>query len=135
MNCLLPRKGKSAKPKRRPQIIFRSGSVITGLRLVCFLTVQLHRSRKHDSVLVFPCPFRSGSAFVPSQKPSLVAGKSSLLLHALSLKQAELSCALTRHSHMSQFTDLLLYISNHFRTLGISVICCNWDINHSVQAK
>lgn len=134
MNCLLSRKGSSTKAHATDY--FQKRQCHYGFVFGLFSDCSSYVGQGNMIlVLVFPCPFRSGSAFVPSQKPSLLAGKSILLRHAVSLKQTELSCAPTHHSHMSQFTDPLLYISNHFRTLGISVICCNWDINHSVQAK
>lgn len=121
---------RALQPKRTPQIIFRSGSNITGLLLVCFLQ-RLHRSRKYDSVFVFLCLFRSGSAFVPSQRPGLLAAESSLCgVHFHSNKRN--SHVLSRYSHMSPFTDLLLYVSNNFRILGLSVICCKSD---SAQSK
>lgn len=123
---------KALQPKHMPQIIFGSSSIITGLLLVCLLR-RLHWSKKHDSVFVFLCPFRSGSAFVPSERPSLLAAKSSLCgMHFHSNKQN--SHVLSRHSHMSPLTDLLLYISNNFRILGLSVICCKWG-NNSAQSK
>lgn len=51
--------------------------------------------------------FRSGSAFVSSERPSLLAAKSSLW-RALSLKQAGLSCALTLQSYESVYRSLLI---------------------------
>lgn len=123
---------KALQPKCTPQIIFRSGSIITGLLLVCFLW-RLHQSRKHGSVFFFLYTFRSGSAFVPSERPSLLAAKSSLCgMHFHSNKQS--SHVLSCYSHMSPFTDLLLYISNNFRIFGLSVICCKSG-NNSAQSK
>lgn len=111
---------------------FQKRSYHYGFTLVCFLWC-LHRSRKHDSVVLFLNTFRSGSAFVPSERPSLLAAKSSLCgVHFHSNKQN--SHVLSRYSHTSPFTDLLLYISNNFRICGLSVICSK-SVNKSAQSQ
>lgn len=112
---------KALQPKRMPQIIFRSGCIITGLLSVCFLR-RSHQSRKHGSLFVFLCPFRSESAFVPLQRPSLLAAESILCsMHVHSNKH---NFVLSRYSHMSPLTDLFLYTSSNCRILGLSVFCC-----------
>lgn len=125
---------KALQPKRTPQIIFRSGSIITGLRLVCFLR-RLHRSRKHDSVFVFPLPSLLGVGVHLSHQRGPDCWQPSLVSVACLNKHN--SPVLSHYSHISSFTDLLLYISNHFRILGWSVICCKSGDNsaHSKESQ
>lgn len=120
---------KALQPKRMPQIIFRSGCIITGLLLVCFLW-RFHRSKEHDSVFVFLCPFRSGSAFVPSERPSLLAQST---LCGVNFHSNKNSHVFSLYNHMSPFTDQLCTIQRNsdlvsYRTFWLQFsnqhICC-----------
>lgn len=107
---------KALQPKVTPPIIFRSGSLIMGLLLVCFLR-RLHRSEKRALLFVFLCPFRSGECRV-AESPG---------------KRSTCACTTTYLKHLGSaiylfgiFVPIFRFFSKHI-TYFLPPVCCCWD--------
>lgn len=115
---------KALQPKVTPPIIFRSGSIIMGLLLVCFLR-YLHWSEKRALLFVFLYPFRSGSAFAPSERPGLLVVESTG-------QWSRCACTTTYLKHLGSaiLLDIFVPISRIFLKhiiYFLPPVCCCWD--------